>query len=124
MWHAWPVSVNASGTDFLLPAENAPNAQPTYLLIRPDEIQDWNAVTRNLLRPGFVGDQLAQVVTLFAESGPEFTYEVQLDGQAVYTGTAQIEGAYEPLRTAGSGKFLMVTIATTGHSSSGIPTSK
>jgi len=99
LWHAWPISVNASGTDFLLPAENAPNAQPSYLLIRPDEVQDWNAVTRNLLRPGFVGDQFAQVVTLFGEQGPEFTYEVQLDGQAVYTSTAQIEGAYEPLRS-------------------------
>jgi hypothetical protein len=99
LWHTWPVSVNASRTDFVLPAENAPNALPTYLLIRPDEVQDWNAVTKNLLRPGFVGDQLAQVVTLFGESGPDFTYEVQVDGQAVYTGTAQIEGAYEPLRS-------------------------
>ena len=30
----WPVSVNASGTDFVLAAENAPNVLPLYLLVQ------------------------------------------------------------------------------------------
>jgi hypothetical protein len=96
LWRAWPISVNASGTDFVLPAENAPNSQPTYLLIRPDGVEDWNAVTNNLLRPGFVGDQLAMAITLSSEL-PAFTYQVQLDGQAVYSGEGEIESTFEPM---------------------------
>lgn len=97
LWHIWPVSVSASRTDFVLPAENAPNTQPTYLLIRPDTVEDWYAVTNNMMPPGFVGDQLAMAVTLSSDL-PNFAYEVQLDGQAVYSGEGQIESTYELLR--------------------------
>ncbi|MCL7454721.1 MAG: hypothetical protein M8467_16920 [Anaerolineae bacterium] len=97
LWHVWPVSVSASGTDFVLPAENAPNTQPTYLLIRPDGVEDWHVVTQNQLRPAFVGDQLAMAVTISSEP-PAFDYEVQLDGQAVYSGQGELESTFEPLR--------------------------
>ncbi|MGC9334801.1 MAG: hypothetical protein ACP5JJ_11670, partial [Anaerolineae bacterium] len=97
LWRVWPVSVSDSGADFVLPAENAPNTQPTYLLIRPDAVEDWYAATNNMLPPGFVGDQLAMAVTLSSEL-PMFTYEVQLDGEAVYSGEGQIESTYELLR--------------------------
>ena len=33
-------SVDASGTDFALVVENAPNTRPPYLLVRSDEVQE------------------------------------------------------------------------------------
>jgi hypothetical protein len=74
----WPAyinaSVNASGTDFVLVAENAP----------------WH------FPPAYVGDALARIT---ATGDLTITYQVELDGRAVYTGTALSYGAYMPLRS-------------------------
>jgi len=96
LWHVWPISVNASGTDFRLTAENAPNTFPLYLLVSADEVQEWDAGASNWLPPVYVADSLAMVTTTLEIT---FTYQVTLDGQPVYTGTATMLGAYHPLRS-------------------------
>jgi hypothetical protein len=94
--HIWPVSVNASGTDFVMAAENAPNTLPLYLLVRRGSVEEWDAMVSNLLPPAYVGDALATITTT-----PEMTltYQVLLDSKVVYTGMAALAGAYHPLRT-------------------------
>lgn len=94
--HVWPVSVNASGTDFVMAAENAPNVLPMYLVVRKGSVEEWEAMTSNLLPPAYLGEALATITTT-----PEmtFTYQVRLEGEAVYTGTAAMTGAYHPLRS-------------------------
>ena len=93
--HFWPVSVNASGTEFVLPVENAPNARPMYAIVTTDDVEEWNASMSNLLPPVYVGESLATLVTT---EGYTFTYQVMLDSQTAYTGTAALQGAYHPLR--------------------------
>jgi hypothetical protein len=94
--HVWPVSVNASGTDFIFAAENAPNVFPLYLQLQAGSVEPWDADQNAYLPPAYVGDALARVTfTGF----PTLTYQVELDGQAVYSGTAVALGAYMPLRS-------------------------
>jgi len=85
LWHFWPVSVNASGTEFVLPVENAPNARPTYLMVSADGVEEWDVAMSNLLPPGYVADSLAVLTTT---QDATFTYQVTLDRQVVYSGTA------------------------------------
>jgi hypothetical protein len=92
----WPVSVNASGTDFVFAAENAPNVSPLYLLVQPDSVEPWDPDQSAYLPPACVDDALARVTfTGF----PTLTYQVELESQAVYSGTAVAMGAYMPLRS-------------------------
>jgi len=79
------VSVNASGTEFVLPVENAPNARPTYLMVSADGVEEWDVAMSNLLPPGYVADSLAVLTTT---QDATFTYQVTLDRQVVYSGTA------------------------------------
>ena len=111
--HVWPMSVNASGTDFVIAAENAPNAFPLYLQVRADGVSDWDdAEQSNWLPPVYVDDALARVTyTGF----PTLTYQVELgdrplvDGMAVYSGTTVAMGPYMPLRsfTAWDGHWVL-----------------
>jgi hypothetical protein len=96
LWHVWPVTVNASGTDFCLAAENAPNALPSYVLVKADSVRAWEASENGFLPPVYVGDVLARV-TLTGEV--THTYQIELDNQVAYTGTAVSYGAYFPLRS-------------------------
>jgi hypothetical protein len=92
----WPISVNASGTDFVLAAENAPNVFPLYLLVRPGGVEPWDdAGYSNWLPPVYVEDTPAR---LTFTGFPTLTYRVELSQQVVYSGTALAEGAYMPLR--------------------------
>jgi len=88
-------SVNASGTDFVLVVENAPNTRPLYLLVNSDEVQEWDS-GESWARPGYVGDDLARVTRTDEAS---FTYQVELGTRSVYSGTAALHGAYMPLRS-------------------------
>jgi hypothetical protein len=88
-------SVKASGTDFALVVENAPNTSPLYLLVNSDEVQKWDS-GESWARPGYVGDDLARVTRTGDVS---FTYQVELGTRSVYTGTAALYGAYMPLRS-------------------------
>jgi hypothetical protein len=99
----WRVSVNASGTEFVLVAENAPGARPPYVLVRNGQFEPWDPGPSGLLPPAYVGDTLARVTTT---GFPTITYQVELDSPAVdggtavvYTGTAVAVGAYMPLRS-------------------------
>jgi hypothetical protein len=92
----WPVSVSASGSDSILAAENAPNAEPQYVLVSKDGVGKWDAEASVLLPPVYVGDFLASVT---CTGFPALACQVALDGQAVYTGTALAVGAYMPLHT-------------------------
>jgi hypothetical protein len=96
----WPAplnaSVNASGTDFVLLAENAPNTKPVYLRIDSEEVQKWDPVPSGFLPEAYVGNALARIT---ATGDLTITYQVELDGRAVYTGTALSSGAYMPLRS-------------------------
>lgn len=102
----WPASVNASGSDFILAAENAPNARPLYLLIHYGYVEPWEADQNAFLPPVYVGDALA---CLTFTDFPTLTYRVELDGQTVYQGTAAALGAYMPLRslTAWDGHWVL-----------------
>jgi hypothetical protein len=101
--HVWPVSVNASGTDFVFAAENAPNVFPLYLQVQAGSVEPWDADQGAYLPLAYVGDAVARVTfTGF----PTITYQVELDGGrtstgslAVYSGTASALGAYMPLRS-------------------------
>jgi hypothetical protein len=91
----WPVSVNASGTDFVLFAENAPNVFPLYLQVQAGSVEPWDADQNAFLPPVYVGDALARVTfTGF----PTLTYRVEVGDRAIYSGTAVSLGAYMPLR--------------------------
>jgi len=93
--YLWPVSVNASGTDFMLLVEKAPDA--SLYQVQVDGIQPWDdAALSNWLSPGYVGDALAQ---LSFTGFPTLTYQVALDSEPVYSGTAMAMGAYMPLRS-------------------------
>jgi hypothetical protein len=92
----WRVSVNASGTEFVLLAENAPNTKPVHLRITSEEVQKWDPVPSDFLPEAYVGDALARIT---ATSDLTITYQVELNGRAVYTGTALSYGAYMPLRS-------------------------
>jgi hypothetical protein len=87
--------VNGSGTDFFFAAENAPNVFPLYLQVQAGSVEPWDdAEQGNWLPPAYVGDSLARITyTGF----PTLTYQVELDDQAVYSGTAVAMGAYMPL---------------------------
>jgi hypothetical protein len=91
----WPVSASASGSDFVLAAENAPHAEPQYALVSKDGVGEWDAEASVQLPPVYVGDALASVT---CTGFPTLTYQLALDGRAAYTGTAHAEGAYMPLR--------------------------
>jgi hypothetical protein len=92
----WPVSVNASGTEFVFAAENAPSVLPLYLLVQTGSVEPWEADQSAYLPPAYVGDALARVTfTGF----PTLTYQVELNHQSVYSGTAVAMGAYMPLRS-------------------------
>ena len=99
----WRVSVNASGTEFVLAAENDPGERPMYVLVRNGEVEPWEPGESGLLAPAYVGDALAQIITT---GFPTITYQVELGAQGgpgstqvVYTGTAASAGAYMPLRS-------------------------
>jgi hypothetical protein len=93
--YLWPVSVNASGTDFLLVVEKALAAN--LYQVQSDGVETWDdAADSNWLPPGYVGDALAQLT--FTDF-PTLTYQVALDQRPVYTGTAVAMGAYMPLRS-------------------------
>ncbi len=93
--YLWPVSVNASGTDFMLVVEKAPAA--ALYQVQVDGAEPWDdAAESNWLPPGYVGDALAR---LSYTDFPTLTYQVELDSQAVYSGTAVAMGAYMPLRS-------------------------
>jgi hypothetical protein len=92
----WPASVNGSGTDFVLVAENAPSARPLYVLVRNGQVEPWDPVPSAFLTPGYVGDSLARIT---ATEITTITYRVSLGAQPVYTGTAVGFGAYMPLRS-------------------------
>jgi hypothetical protein len=99
----WRVSVNASGPEFVLVAENAPGARPPCVLVRNGQVEAWDPEPSALLPPAYVGDTLARITTT---GFPTITYQVELDGPAadnggtvVYTGTAVAVGAYMPLRS-------------------------
>lgn len=81
----WPVSVDASGTDFVMVAENAPNVLPLYLQVTTAGVTEWDPTTSVWLSPVYVGDRLATIATT---GDVTLTYQVLLDQQAVYTGTA------------------------------------
>jgi hypothetical protein len=92
--YLWPVSVNASGTNFSLVVEKAPAADLYH--VQADGVEPWDdADLSNWLPPGYVGDALAQ---LSSTGFPTITYQVTLDASPVYTGTAVAMGAYMPLR--------------------------
>jgi len=92
----WRVSVNASGTDFVLVAENALGARPPYLLVREGQVEPWDPGPSAFLTPGYVGDSLARIT---ATEFTTITYQLILGAQPVYTGTAVAVGAYMPLRS-------------------------
>jgi hypothetical protein len=96
LWHVGPVSVNASGMDFALAAENGPNQFALYLLVTDGGVEPWEAEESAFLPPVFVGDALARVTfTAF----PTLTYQVELDEQPIFSGTASALRAYMPLRS-------------------------
>jgi len=102
----WPLSVNASGTDFVLAAENGPNARPSFLLVSADGVQEWDASASSGLPPRYVGDALARITY---SDFPTLTYRVELDNRVVYTGTTVAIGANMPLRsfTAWDGHWVL-----------------
>ena len=75
--------------------ENAPNACPTYLMASADGVEEWDVSMSNLLPPLYVADSLADLTTTQEYT---FTYQVTLDSQVAYSGTAALQGAYHPLR--------------------------
>jgi len=91
-----PVSINASGTDFILTAENAPRILPRHLKVQACGVSEWDAGANLYLPPVYAGDALA---TVNYTGFPTLTYQVELDGGVVYTGTAAAYGNYMPLRS-------------------------
>jgi hypothetical protein len=90
----WSPSVSASGTDFSMAAEDAASS---YWLVHADGMYPWDDAQRsNWLPPLYVGDALARVTFT---GYPTITYQVKLEDQPVYSGTAIGYGAYMPLRS-------------------------
>jgi hypothetical protein len=100
------ISVNASGTEFVLTAESSPGDKPQYMLVSDGQIEPWDPGPSALLPPAYVGDALASIATT---GFPTITYKVELGTQVVYTGTAVAFGAYMPLRsfTAWDGHWVL-----------------
>jgi hypothetical protein len=48
----WPISVSASGSDFVLAVENGPSAVP--LLVRKDRVEEWDTEASMRLPPVYV----------------------------------------------------------------------
>jgi hypothetical protein len=99
----WRVSVNASGTEFVLIADNETGVRPPYVLVRNGQVEGWDPVPSAWLPPGYVGDTLARITTTAEMT---ITYQVELgdpavdtDTTVIYTGTAVSYGAYMPLRS-------------------------
>jgi hypothetical protein len=69
-------SVDASGTDFILVVETAPNTRPLYLLVNSDEVQEWDS-GESWARPGYLGDDAAFG---FARIGDRPFYFFEKDG--------------------------------------------
>ncbi|MFN2227814.1 MAG: hypothetical protein ACK2UY_15950 [Anaerolineae bacterium] len=92
----WRVSVNASGSEFVLVAENAPGARPPCVLVRNGQVEPWDPGPSGLLPPAYVGDTLARIAITGV---PTITYQVELGARVIYTGTAVGVGAYMPLRS-------------------------
>jgi hypothetical protein len=92
----WPPSVSASGDEFVMPAENAPNVQPTNLLIDAQGPMPWEAADSNMLPPAYLGDEQAAVIGTPGQ-GIDLEYAVWVGGREVYTGTAPMMVTH-PLR--------------------------
>jgi hypothetical protein len=91
-----PVSVNASGSEFVFVAEDAPDASSPYLLVRNGAAQTWDPGANGWQPPSYVGDVPGRII---ATGFPTITYRVELGGQVVYTGAAVAIGAYVPFRS-------------------------
>jgi SanA protein len=80
--HVWPVTVNASGTDFVFVVENAPNEKPLYLLIRNDGVEelDWTHFVHGVV-PVYLGDDL---LTVESVDNRGMGYVVKRNGEVVY----------------------------------------
>ncbi len=92
--HVWPVTVNESGTDFVLIAENAPNERPLYLLIRDGSVEelDWTRFVHGVV-PVYLGDDL---LTLESVDNRGMGYAIKRDGEVVYTYNPQRQYAGSP----------------------------
>jgi len=90
----WPVTVNASGADFVLVAGNAPNAKPLYLLIRSDGVEelDWTRFVHGVV-PVYLGDDLLTVESI---DNRGMGYVVKRNGEVVYTYTPGRQFAGSP----------------------------
>ena len=71
----WPVSVNASGTEFRPGRRERAQPRPPYVLVDNDEVQAWDPEPSWLLPPAYVGDALARVTTT---GDLTITYQVEL----------------------------------------------
>jgi hypothetical protein len=96
LMRVWPPSVSASGDEFIMAAENAPNVQPTLLLISSQGPMPWQAQDSNMLRPAYLGDEQAAVVGKQGQ-GIDLEYAVWVGGRQVYSGTAPMMVTH-PLR--------------------------
>lgn len=83
----WRPSVSASGDDFVMAAENAPNVQPMHLLISAQGPMPWQAMDSNMLPPAYLGDEQAAMVATQGQ-GIDMEYSVWVGGREVYSGTA------------------------------------
>jgi hypothetical protein len=96
LMRVWPPSVSASGDEFVMAAENAPNVQPTLLLISSQGPMPWRAEDSNMLAPAYLGDEQAAVVGKQGQ-GIDLEYAVWVGGRQVYSGTAPMMVTH-PLR--------------------------
>jgi hypothetical protein len=96
LMRVWPPSVSASGNEFVMAVENAPNVQPTNLLITPQGPMPWEAADSNMLPPAYLGDAQAAVVGKPGQ-GIDLEYTVWVGGEQVYKGTAPMMVTH-PLR--------------------------
>lgn len=87
LMRVWRPSVSASGDDFVMAAENAPNVQPTNLLISAMGPMPWQAMDNNMLPPAYLGDEQAAMVATPGQ-GIDMEYSVWVGGREVYSGTA------------------------------------
>jgi SanA protein len=92
--YVWPVTVNESGTDFVLVAENAPNKKPLYLLIHKDSVEelDWTRFVHGVV-PVYLGDDLFTVESV---DNLGTGYAVKRNGEVVYTYTPGRQFAGSP----------------------------
>ncbi len=87
LMRVWRPSVSASGDDFVMAVENAPNVQPMHLLIGPMGPMPWQAMDSNMLPPVYLGDEQAAMVATQGQ-GIDMEYGVWVGGREVYSGTA------------------------------------